>query len=97
MALNDSREHVPGDDLAGAPHVLSSDDLAVRLDVRTASGLSHEQVRERTERYGPNRLPEAPPRSAWRVFLPSFKSILILILMGAALLAALVGNGKDAW
>ena len=96
MALNDSREHSPGDDLAGAPHVLSSDDLAVRLDVRTASGLSHEQVRERTERYGPNRLPEAPPRSAWLVFLSQFQSILILILIGAALLAALIGNGKDA-
>jgi Ca2+-transporting ATPase len=37
-----------------------------------------------------------PPRSGWRVFFGQFKSILILVLIGAAMLAALIGNVKDA-
>lgn len=64
--------------------------LLPRSLIRTDMGLSAEQVRQRKEQYGPNQLPEAPPRSAWRVFFSQFKSILILILIGAALLAALM-------
>ncbi len=60
------------------------------------AGLSPEQIAQRKKQYGPNQLPEAPPRSAWRVFLAQFKSILIMILIGAATLAALIGNTKDA-
>ena len=37
-----------------------------------------------------------PPRSPWLLFLSQFKSVLILILIGAAGLAALIGNVKDA-
>ena len=77
-------------------HRLAASDLAARLDVRPETGLSVEQVRLRNEQHGPNRLPDAPVRSAWLVFAFQFKSILILILLGAAGLAALIGNVKDA-
>ncbi|MGQ0579511.1 MAG: cation-transporting P-type ATPase, partial [Betaproteobacteria bacterium] len=78
------------------PHALAAEDVAARLDVRPAFGLTGAQIQRRISQYGPNLLPEAPPRSAWLVFFGQFKSILILILIGALLLAALVGNIKDA-
>ena len=55
-----------------------------------------DQVLQRTKQYGPNQLPDAPLRSPWLAFAGQFKSILILILIGAAGLAALIGNTKDA-
>lgn len=78
------------------PHALSAEEVAARLGVRCDLGITGEQARERRLKYGPNRLREAPPRSAWILFLGQFKSILILVLIGAALLSALIGNIKDA-
>jgi P-type Ca2+ transporter type 2C len=78
------------------PYVLKTDDLATHFDVKVEVGLSAEQVRQRKELYGLNRLPETPPRSAWLVFFLQFKSIIILILIGAVLLSIFIGNLKDA-
>ena len=96
MAANKNHEQVSRPASDAVPHVLEADAVAMHFDVRMDMGLSAEQVRQRKEQYGPNQLPEAPPRSAWWVFFSQFKSILILILIGAALLSALIGNIKDA-
>ena len=96
MAVNAKREQLTSPETDAMPHALLAEDIALHWDVRTDRGLSVEQVRQRKEQYGPNQLPEMPPRSAWRVFFAQFKSILILILVGAALLSALIGNTKDA-
>ena len=79
-----------------APHTLDAEAVAALLEVRPETGLSARQALERLARAGPNRLPQAPARSPWRVLLAQFKSILILILLGAVVLAALVGSTKDA-
>ena len=79
-----------------AAHMLASDDVAARLKVELETGLKADQVLQRTKQYGPNQLPDAPLPSPWLVFAGQFKSILILILIGAASLAALIGNTKDA-
>lgn len=78
------------------PYTLAAAEVAARLEVRPDFGLTSAQANRRNAKHGPNRLPEAPTRSAWLVFFAQFKSILILILIGAALLAALIGNVKDA-
>lgn len=78
------------------PHAYSPDEVAARFSLRIDTGLTDTQIRRLSAQYGANRLPEAPPRSSWRVFFSQFKSILILILIGAAVLAALIGNMKDA-
>ena len=83
-------------DSAMAAHTLTADAVADLMEVRPVIGLTSEQARERLARLGPNRLPEPPLRSRWSVFLAQFRSILILILIGAAVLAALVGSIKDA-
>lgn len=96
MANDRSHEHLPDIVQPIDAHALAADHLAVRYAVRPDSGLTQRQVAQRRAQSGPNRLPEAPPRSSWAVFLSQFKSILILILLGAAVLAALIGNLKDA-
>jgi len=53
-------------------------------------------VLQRTRQCGPNVLPNAPQRPAWHVFAAQFKSILILILIGASGLSSLLGNFTDA-
>jgi Ca2+-transporting ATPase len=80
----------------GTPHALEVGAVAEQLQVRTDTGLSAQEALERLELVGPNRLPQAQARSPWLVLLAQFKSLLILILLGAVALAALVGSTKDA-
>ena len=81
-----------------AAYLLAGDDVAAKLEIELEAGLKADQVVWRARQHGPNLLPDAPPRSPWLVFASQFKSILILILIliGAAGLAALIGNTKDA-
>jgi Ca2+-transporting ATPase len=58
-------------------------------------GLGQDEVRARRERFGPNRLPEKPPRPAWAVFLDQFRNLLTLMLLAAGLLAGVVGDTSD--
>ncbi|HEY7866056.1 MAG TPA: cation-translocating P-type ATPase [Psychromonas sp.] len=78
------------------PHTQSAQEVINRLKVEHQVGLSGVLAKERYYQDGPNRLPEAPARSAWSVFLIQFRSILIIILLAAVLLSALIGNIKDA-
>ncbi len=79
-----------------APQIVTADSVAAALDVRPDAGLDSAQAAERLAKFGSNLLPVTPPRSPWRVLLAQFKSIMIVILIGAALLAALIGSYKDA-
>ena len=96
VTVDNNSERLNRGNSGEAPHAQTVDELAVQLDVRLDMGLSAEQVSQRKAQHGLNQLAEAPPRSPWRVFLAQFKSILIMILIGAATLAALIGNTKDA-
>ncbi len=82
--------------LPTAAHTANTDAVASALDVRADVGLGHQQSAERLAKWGSNALPVTPPRSPWRVLLAQFKSVMIVILLGAALLAAWVGSVKDA-
>ena len=77
-------------------HTLETGDASSHLDVQPELGLSTAEARLRLERYGENRLAEAPPRSRWLLFLDQFRSLLILVLIGAAVLAGAIGDLKDA-
>jgi Ca2+-transporting ATPase len=70
---------------------------ALRLQrVDPGSGLDEDEVQARRQTFGRNRLAEKPPRPAWRAFLDQFRNVLILVLIGAALLAGAIGDIKDA-
>ncbi len=76
-------------------HVTSGVDIATHLNVQPVTGLTAQEVLQRRVQFGINQLPSPPQRQAWQVFAAQFKSILILILLGAALLSVLIGNLKD--
>ena len=59
------------------------------------SGLSEEEAGRRLERYGRNELAEEGRATRFEIFLRQFKSVLIFILIIAALLSLLVGEYLD--
>ena len=66
------------------------------LAVAAGTGLGGGEVAARRRQCGENRLAEAPPRAVWRSFADQFASLLILVLLGAAVLAAAVGDYVEA-
>ena len=70
--------------------------VATRLQVDPAQGLTTATVEARLDNYGHNRISEKPPRPVWRKLLDQFNNFLVLVLLGAVVLAAVVGNLKDA-
>jgi len=60
------------------------------------SGLSPTEVERRQHQYGLNVLPEKGPTPLWKIVLRQFISPLIYILVGAAVVSAMIGDLKDA-
>jgi Ca2+-transporting ATPase len=77
-------------------HGLSASETASVLQTDTAAGLASDEVARRRERVGENRLAEVQPRAAWRRFADQFKSVLVAVLLLAAVLAGAIGDLKDA-
>ncbi len=77
-------------------HTLSTDEVVTRLGVDIRLGLTSAQARERLLANGPNVLQQAPPPSPWRIFAAQFGSLVIWVLIGAALLSAALGETADA-
>lgn len=77
-------------------HAMTAARAVARLGTDARQGLSASDAAARLEHHGENRLAEMPPRPMWRAFLDQFKNLLIVVLIGAALLAGAVGDVKDA-
>lgn len=77
-------------------HTATTEEVAAHFNLHLELGLTLTQVKKHYEQYGSNRFSEAVSRSGWLVFCGQFKSILILILIVASLLAAFIGNIKDS-
>lgn len=77
-------------------HAQPSQRCLEQLSSDPHTGLSSEEVAVSLDKYGANRLSEKVPRPAWLKFLDQFKSLLVLILIGAAVLAGAIGDIKDA-
>jgi len=75
----------------------SIEDSLVELVVDSSLGLSENDVKERLEKYGPNRLKSAKRRSLFLRILDQFKDFLVIILIAAAIVSVVAGDGlKDA-
>ena len=59
-------------------------------------GLSDEEALRRLERCGPNRLPSPKRQGPLLRFLTQFNNVLIYVLLGAAIVTALLGHWIDA-
>ena len=77
-------------------HSLAIEQVASALCSDPAQGLADAEAASRLAERGPNRLAEKPPRAAWRRFLDQFRNFLVIVLIGAAVLAGMVGDLKDA-
>jgi Ca2+-transporting ATPase len=77
-------------------HALATERVANELCSDPAQGLTDAEAAARLAERGPDRLAEKPPRPAWRKFLDQFRNFLVIVLIGAAVLAGTVGDLKDA-
>ena len=75
-------------------HGLELEQVLELLDA-DAGGLGEAEARRRLEAYGPNRLPEPPRRHPFVRFLLQFHNILIYVLLGAAVITALLHHVVD--
>lgn len=71
-------------------------EVARLVETDLASGLSTAVAQHRRATAGPNRLVETKARPPWLKFFDQFRNLLVLVLIGAALLAWLIGEFKDA-
>ncbi|MDJ0975146.1 MAG: cation-translocating P-type ATPase [Planctomycetota bacterium] len=70
----------------------TSDAACRALDVDPAAGLTDEEVRARRARYGPNALRATKPLGALEILLNQVKSLIVLLLTGAAVLSFAFGE-----
>ena len=69
-------------------HALTSDEVLLELQSHEA-GLSSDEVLQRREKYGLNKLAEKPPVPAWKKFLEQFQDPMVYLLIAAAIIATL--------
>lgn len=81
-------------DFAGLAHARKRAEILEALHT-TADGLSSDEAQTRLEHEGPNRLPAPRHRSLVRRFAAQFNNVLIYILIGAAVLKAILGEWVD--
>ena len=77
-------------------YALSSELCATRLKVHPERGLSDEDARGRLAAQGSNELPEAQSPSLLRLFLSQFTSVIVWVLIGAAVISGLLEDWLDA-
>ena len=68
------------------------EDVLSELQVDPNVGLGQREMEERRKHYGPNRLREAKRRSPWRILFEQFTSLVLVVLLIAAVLAFSVGE-----
>ena len=76
-------------------HSLSTELALDQLEV-SESGLDSDEAARRLSRHGPNRLPEAPRRAAWKRLAAQFNNVLIYALVAAAVAALTLDHVLDA-
>ena len=73
-------------------YALSADDVAGRLGVDPADGLSAAKAAELLQKNGPNALPAEKPTPAWRRFVGQYRSYMQIILLIAGVASLAIGQ-----
>ncbi len=76
-------------------HRLSAEE-ALQSASATAGGLTTEEAGRRLAEHGPNELTQKGAKNPWRILLEQFTSLLIIILIVAAVVSAALGDLEDA-
>ncbi len=77
-------------------HRTTTDEALSQTGTASRDGLSPEEAARRLAEDGPNELAEADVKSPWRILLEQFTSLLIIILILAAIASAFLGDYEDA-
>lgn len=75
--------------------LMTADETLASYQTNLENGLNDDQVKERLEKYGKNKLEEGKKTSLIKKFLLQFKDFLILVLIVAAIISGLLGEISD--
>ena len=75
----------------------SEEDVLAELSTSPGSGLSRQEARKRLAEHGPNQLIQKAPRSAWSILISQLRSLVVLLLVGAAALAFALGDWTEGF
>lgn len=89
-------ETAKAQDQATKWHSVDKETVLDKLETSAEEGLTAQEAAERLERYGKNKMPAAKKRSALMRFLAQFNNVLMLMLIGAAVVTALLNYWIDA-
>jgi Ca2+-transporting ATPase len=76
-------------------HVLSAAEVLERLGA-SPGGLTSAEAAARLARHGPNLLVAARPVSAWTILVAQFRSVVVLLLVAATVIALAIGDLSEA-
>ena len=79
-----------------APHALVADEVARRLGTDSELGLAEAEAEARLDEVGPNRLERAARPAYARIALRQFADPLVGLLIVAAVVSAVIGEGVEA-
>jgi Ca2+-transporting ATPase len=77
------------------PHAAAADAVAARLGVDPDQGISAAEAALRHAEHGANELEAAAPPSLWRALREAVTEPFVLMLIGAGVLAAILGEIRD--
>ncbi|HLT84839.1 MAG TPA: HAD-IC family P-type ATPase, partial [Phototrophicaceae bacterium] len=91
-----SEQHQPRGTAAALPvHARAVEDVLAALGTEPRTGLTAAEAAARLEQHGPNKLPEGERESALGRLLRQFRDPMIYVLLGAAVLTAVLGEWVD--
>ncbi len=73
----------------------SVEGLGHEFSVVLTEGLAEAEAARRLSALGPNELPEAPPPSPWSILGAQFTSLIVWVLIGAAIISGFLGEWID--
>ena len=77
-------------------HQTSTDDVLQQLNTTVELGLTQAEADQRLQKVGLNELVDRGTQNPWKILFDQFKSVMVLILIAAAVISLLVGDVKDA-
>lgn len=77
-------------------HTRSTEDVVQELQTDLQDGLSTKQAQERLNEIGYNEIRAAVKKTWWQTLLLQFQDFMVLVLLGATLISAFLGEYTDA-
>lgn len=77
-------------------HRATQEQLSQEFGTDLQAGLRESEAKLRLTQQGPNELPQAPSVSALKLFVAQFASVIVWVLIGAAIVAGLLEEWVDA-